>query len=151
MVGKTTQAFVNEGFETYRSRVVKYLPFDEIIIPALKNTRNLAPVDFKQREGEAILKKIGKGEFTILLDENGKQMDSEGFAQFLQHKMNTGIKTLNFVVGGAYGFSSEVKQLADAKISLSKMTFSHQVIRVIFMEQLYRAFTIINHEPYHNQ
>ena len=151
VVGKTTQDFVEAGAEMYRLRLEKYLPFELVTIPALKKTRNLSPDDFRQKEGELILKRTGKGDATILLDEKGKEMNSTGFANFLQQKMNTGIKTLNFVIGGAYGFSPEVRQMAAAKISLSKMTFSHQIVRVIFMEQLYRAFTIIRNEPYHNQ
>lgn len=150
-VGKTTQDFVEEGVGMYRSRVEKYLPFEIVVIPALKKTRNLSPDDFRQKEGELILKRIGNFDVTILLEEKGKEMSSTGFADFLQQKMNTGTKTLNFVIGGAYGFSSYVKQVADGKISLSKMTFSHQIVRVIFMEQLYRAFTILRNEPYHNQ
>lgn len=151
VVGKTTQDFVESGFEMYRSRVDKYVPFELIVIPALKKARNLSSDDFRQKEGEQILKRIGKGDVTILLDEKGRELGSSGFAEFLQQKMNTGIKNLNFIIGGAYGFSQEVKQMADAKISLSKMTFSHQIVRVIFMEQLYRAFSIIRNEPYHNQ
>lgn len=150
LVGKTQQGFVTEGFEVYRKRTVNYLPFEEVVIPVLKNTKNFTPEEFKEKEGELILKKIEEQDYTVLLDENGKTFDSVGFAGFIQQRMNSGIKVLNFVVGGAYGFSSEVYQKADAKISLSKMTFSHQIIRVIFMEQLYRAMTILRNEPYHN-
>jgi len=151
LVGRTTQKFVDEGFEIYRSRVVNYLPFEQIIIPALKNTKNILADDFRKKEGALILKKIEPGDWTILLDEKGKTFDSLGFAGFLQKKMNTGRKTINFIIGGAYGFSDDVYRQAHDKIALSEMTFSHQIIRVIFMEQLYRVFTILHNEPYHNQ
>lgn len=151
LVGKSQQGFVSDGFRVYQKRVEKYLPFEEIVIPSLKNTKNLSPQAFKEKEGELILKKIEPQDFTVLLDEKGQTFDSVGFAGFLQTRMNTGIKSLNFVVGGAYGFSPKVYQRANAKLSISKMTFSHQIIRVIFMEQLYRAMTIIRNEPYHNQ
>jgi len=150
LVGKTHQSFVKEGFEIYRKRVENYLPFEEIVIPTIKNTKHFSPEEFKKKEGELILKKIESGDYNILLDENGKSFSSVSFATFIQKKMNMGLKVVNFIVGGAYGFSPEVYQIASEKISLSKMTFSHQIIRVIFMEQLYRAFTIIKNEPYHN-
>jgi 23S rRNA (pseudouridine1915-N3)-methyltransferase len=150
VVGKTRQEYVNAGFELYRKRVVNYLPFEMLVIPTLKNTRNLAPCDFRKKEGELILNAIDPTGWTVLLDEKGKSFDSEKFAGWLQKKMNFGPKVINFVVGGAYGFSDEVYLQAGEKLSLSRMTFSHQLIRVIFMEQLYRAFSIINNEPYHN-
>lgn len=151
LVGKTTQSFVAEGVREFGSRVQKYVPFEEVVIPALKNAKNLGPDDFKKREGQLILKKTGDRSINVLLDENGKNFTSMGFANFLQQQLNTGNKNLNFIVGGAYGFSAEVYKMADTKLSLSKMTYSHQLIRVIFLEQLYRAFTIIRNEPYHNQ
>lgn len=151
IVGKTTQTFVADGIRAYSSRIRKYVSFEEVVIPALKNAKNLTPEDFKKKEGQLILKKTGERSINILLDENGKTFSSVGFANFLQQQMNTGNKTINFIVGGAYGFSAEVYKMADAKLSLSKMTYSHQLIRLIFMEQLYRAFTIIRNEPYHNQ
>lgn len=151
MVGKTTQAYTALGIQEFASRIQKYAPFEEIVIPALKNSRNLDPEDFKKKEGQLILKKTGERSINILLDENGKTFNSVGFAKLLQQQLNTGNKNLNFIVGGAFGFSPDVYKMADAKISLSKMTYSHQLIRVIFLEQLYRAFTIIRNEPYHNQ
>lgn len=150
LVGKTQQGYAQEGKDVFKKRIINYLPFEEIVIPSLKNTKNLSPQVVKEKEGELILKKIEKQDFTILLDENGRTFDSVGFANFLQMQMNSGIKNLNFVVGGAWGFSPQVYQKANAKISLSKMTFSHQIIRIIFMEQLYRAMTILRNEPYHN-
>ncbi len=151
IVGKTTQTFVADGIREYSSRIRKYVPFEEVAIPALKNAKNLTPEDYKKKEGQLILRKTGERSINILLDENGKTFSSVGFANFLQQQMNTGNKTINFIVGGAYGFSAEVYKMADAKLSLSKMTYSHQLIRLIFLEQLYRAFTIIRNEPYHNQ
>lgn len=150
VVGKTKQDFVAAGCAIYSRRIASYLSFEELPLPALKNTKNLSPSDFKQREGDMILKNIQPQDFTILLDEKGKSFTSQDFAGFLQQRMLTGIKTLNFVVGGAYGFSANVYNSANAKISLSAMTYSHQLIRLIFMEQLYRAMTILNNEPYHN-
>lgn len=151
VIGKTKQDFVSEGTAMFRKRIQRYTTFGEVIIPAVKNAPKLPVEELKQKEGEAILKKAGPGDMIILLDEKGKEMSSVGFAGFLEQKMNMGAKNLNFVIGGAYGFSKEVYAKCDMKLSLSKMTFSHQIIRLIFMEQLYRAFTIIRNEPYHNQ
>jgi 23S rRNA (pseudouridine1915-N3)-methyltransferase len=150
VVGKTKQDFVADGCVVYSRRIANYLSFEEVTVPVLKNTKNLNASEFREREGSQILKMIQPQDFTILLDEKGKSLTSEAFAGYLQQRMLTGIKTLNFVIGGAYGFSNEVYDAANAKISLSAMTFSHQLIRVIFMEQLYRAMTILNNEPYHN-
>lgn len=151
MVGKTAQSFVSDGMQEYIVRIQKYVPFEEVVISSLKNAKNLTPEDFKKKEGQLIMKKTGEHSINILLDENGKTFNSVGFAGFLQQQMNTGKKNLNFIVGGAYGFSADIYKMADARLSLSKMTYSHQIIRVIFLEQLYRAFTIIRNEPYHNQ
>jgi len=151
MVGKTKERFIEEGYAFYRNRIMNYLPFDEFIIPALKNSRNLTPEEFKMREGELILKNCREDDFMVLLDEKGKSLSSIEFSQFVQQRMNSGIKTLTFVIGGAYGFSEEVYKLAKAKVSLSPLTFSHQLARIVFMEQLYRAMTILRNEPYHNE
>ncbi len=150
MLGKTKERFINEGFELYRKRIVNYLGFDAVVVPALKNTKNLSPDQVKEQEGQQLLKHISQGDFTVLLDENGRSFDSVGFAGFVQQRMNAGIRTLNFVIGGAWGFSEEVYRKADLKISLSPLTFSHQIVRLVFMEQLYRAMTILRNEPYHN-
>lgn len=150
MMGKTREAFIQEGFGIYRKRITKYINFEDLTIPVLKNTKNLSPLQVKSAEGKLILKHIKADEKTILLDENGKKYSSESFADFIQQQMNTGIKSLSFVIGGAYGFSKEVVQAANGKVSLSPMTFSHQIVRLVFMEQLYRAMTILNNEPYHN-
>lgn len=150
MIGKTKEAFVEQGFEMYRKRMAKYLAFETTVIPVLKNTKKMSPLQVKNEEGKLIIKQIRPDQVSILLDENGRSFDSGKFAGFIQQEMNTGVKVINFIVGGAYGFSEEVRQKADFKIALSPMTFSHQIVRIIFMEQLYRAFTIINNEPYHN-
>jgi 23S rRNA (pseudouridine1915-N3)-methyltransferase len=150
LIGKTNSDHLAQGIEVYRSRVAKYLTLELQIIPTVKSTKSWLADDFKKREGEQILRRIQTGDFVVLLDENGKTLDSVAFADFVQHKMNIGLRQLIFVVGGAYGFSPAVYSRADFKLSLSKMTFSHQLIRLIFMEQLYRAFSIINNEPYHN-
>ena len=151
MVGKTKERFIEEGYGFYRNRIVNYLPFDELVIPALKNSRNFTPDEFKIREGELILKSCREDDFMVLLDERGKALNSIEFSQFVQQRMNSGIKTLTFVIGGAYGFTDEVYKLAKAKISLSPLTFSHQLARIVFMEQLYRSMTILRNEPYHNE
>jgi 23S rRNA (pseudouridine1915-N3)-methyltransferase len=126
------------------------LSFEEKTIAGLKKTKNLSPSEVKSLEGELILKNLKSTDTAVLLDENGKTLDSVGFADFVQKQMNAGAKQLVFVVGGAFGFSDEVYQRADYKVSLSKMTFSHQIIRLIFAEQFYRAMTILKNEPYHN-
>ncbi|EOZ92054.1 LSU m3Psi1915 methyltransferase RlmH [Indibacter alkaliphilus LW1] len=120
------------------------------MIPDLKNTKSLDEKSQKEKEGELILKKIQPSDQVILLDEDGKQHSSVGFSELLQKKMNAGLKQLIFVIGGPYGFSEAVYERSDGKISLSKMTFSHQMVRVFFIEQLYRAFTILRNEPYHH-
>ncbi|MPQ48751.1 23S rRNA (pseudouridine(1915)-N(3))-methyltransferase RlmH [Marinifilum sp. N1E240] len=150
VIGKTDKDFVKKGIEEYQKRLVHYLPFELKIIPDLKNTKNLSENQQKQKEGELILDKIKSSDTLILLDENGKEFSSVGFSKYVEQKMIGGIKNLVFVIGGPYGFSDEVYKKAQGKISLSKMTYSHQMIRMIFIEQLYRAMTIIKGEPYHH-
>jgi 23S rRNA (pseudouridine1915-N3)-methyltransferase len=128
-----------------------YVKFDLEIIPDIKNVKNLSEAQQKEKEGELILAKIGPTDQLILLDENGKTYSSVGFSDYLQKKMNTGIKTLVFVIGGPYGFSETVYQKAQGTVSLSEMTFSHQMVRLFVIEQLYRGFTILRNEPYHHQ
>ena len=149
-VGKTTSSYLKEGESEYIKRLGHYCAFEMIEIPELKNVRKLSKDQIKVEEGKLILAKMGIGESLILLDENGKNYASEKFAQFLQKQMNQGGKGIVFVVGGAYGFSDEVYQRSQHKISLSLMTFSHQMVRLFFLEQLYRAHTILNGEPYHH-
>jgi len=150
-VGKTNVAYLQEGIKEYEKRLKHYNNFEINYIPDLKNTKNLKPEAIKTAEGQLILNKSIKGAFLILLDENGKEYTSTAFAQYLQKLMLNSHKTVHFVIGGAYGFSKEVYQAAHSKMSLSKMTFSHQMIRLLFTEQLYRAFTILKNEPYHHQ
>src|SRR5699024_6361446 len=136
--------------KTYADRLRHYGKFEIDIIPELKGRKNMAVAVQKTKEGEAILKKLSPADEVILLDEKGKERDSVGFANWLQKQMNTGKKQLIFIVGGPFGFSEAIYQRANQKIALSKMTFSHEMIRPIFVEQLYRAHTILRHEPYHH-
>jgi 23S rRNA (pseudouridine1915-N3)-methyltransferase len=149
--GKTEDDHIVKGLAVYEQRLKHYVSFETIIIPALKNTKALSIDQQKQKEGELILKNIQSADRLILLDENGKEYNSVGFAAFIQQQMNSGIKNVVFVVGGPYGFSDEVYKRANAKVSLSKMTFSHQMVRLFFVEQVYRAMTILKNEPYHHQ
>ena len=128
-----------------------YCKFTVTTIADVKNTRNMAPSRQKQLEGEMILRLISEGDWVVLMDERGRQFTSMEYASWLQKRMLSGVKRLAIVIGGPYGFSEEVYQRANEKISLSKMTFSHQIVRAIFAEQLYRAFTILNNEPYHHE
>lgn len=150
VIGKTDKDFVKNGIEEYQKRLVHYLPFGINIIPDIKNTKNLSENQQKQKEGDLILEKLKSVDTLILLDEGGKEFSSVGFSKFIEQKMISGTKNLVFVIGGPYGFSDEVYRKAQGKVSLSKMTFSHQMIRMIFTEQLYRAMTIIKGEPYHH-
>lgn len=149
-VGKTDDQQLEALTNQYVNRLQHYTKFDFEIIPDLKKTKNLDENRQKEKEGDLILKKVNPSDILILLDENGKSLSSEDFAKWLQKKMNTGMKQLIFVIGGPYGFSSEVYARANQKIALSKMTFSHQMVRLFFTEQLYRGFTILKNEPYHH-
>lgn len=150
-VGKTTFPFVKEGCDIFIKRIKHYISFESIEIPELKNTSSLSKDQIKEREGELIMKHIKGTDKVILLDERGKTFSSVEWSREIEREMISGTKAMVFVVGGAYGFSEAVYQRCDAKLSLSKMTFSHQIIRLFFIEQLYRAFTIIKGEPYHNE
>ncbi|QQU02551.1 23S rRNA (pseudouridine(1915)-N(3))-methyltransferase RlmH [Myroides odoratus] len=150
-IGKTDNKELQTLMNDYMKRLSFYVKFDMEIIADIKNAKNLSEAQQKQKEGELILSKINPTDILILLDEKGKEFTSVGFADELQKRMNAGIKTLVFVIGGPYGFSEEVYQNAKGKISLSKMTFSHQMIRLFIIEQLYRGFTILCNEPYHHQ
>lgn len=150
-VGKTDDSNLNQLIQTYQNRLQHYIKFDCEIIPDLKNVKNLSENQQKEKEGLMILKKLTATDQLILLDEKGKDFTSMRFADYLQKKMNAGIKQLVFVIGGPYGFSEAVYQKAQGKISLSKMTFSHQMIRLFMVEQLYRGFTILKNEPYHHE
>ncbi len=148
--GKTEDDYIIKGYTVYEQRLKHYISFETIVIPALKNTKALSIEQQKQKEGELILKGVQPSDKLILLDENGKEHNSVGFSDFIQKEMNSGIKNVIFVVGGPYGFSEEVYKRANGKIALSKMTFSHQMVRLFFVEQLYRAMTILRNEPYHH-
>jgi len=150
LCGKTEDDYIVKGFSLYEQRLKHYISFETIIIPALKNTKALSIEQQKQKEGELIFKNIESSDKLILLDENGKEYSSINFSAFIQQQMNSGIKNVVFVVGGPYGFSDEIYKRSNAKISLSKMTFSHQMVRLFFVEQLYRAMTILKNEPYHH-
>ncbi|MBA6154709.1 23S rRNA (pseudouridine(1915)-N(3))-methyltransferase RlmH [Gelidibacter maritimus] len=150
-IGKTDHQQLQILINEYQKRLGFYIKFEFEIIPDLKKAKNLSEAQQKQKEGELILAKLGTSDLLILLDENGKQYDSVAFSEYLQKHMNSGIKQLVFVIGGPYGFSKDVYQKANGKISLSKMTFSHQMIRLFMIEQLYRAFTILRNEPYHHR
>ena len=150
-VGKTDRDWVKQGIDIYTSRLKHYIPFSINEIPELKNVSALSKDQIKVREGELILKNVKPTDDVILMDEHGKEYTSVDFASFLQRKISYEGKDIVFVIGGAYGFSDEVYRRANGKISLSKMTFSHQMVRAIFTEQLYRAFTIMRGEPYHHE
>ena len=148
-VGKTDEDFLIKGVNKYQSRLKHYCSYDVITIPDLKNTKNLSTKDQKHKEGVEILKHVSN-EFVILLDENGKEFDSLEFSKLIQKRLNTGMN-LTFLIGGPFGFSNEVYDRADQKIALSQMTFSHQMIRLFFTEQMYRAFSILKGEKYHHK
>ncbi len=150
-VGKTDIKWVNEGLEVYSSRLRHYIGFEIKEIPELKNASALSREQIKTVEGKSILKQVRDSDEVILLDEHGREFHSVEFASFLEKKMTLSARDIVFVIGGAYGFSEEVYKRADFQMSLSKMTFSHQMVRTIFVEQLYRAFTIIKGEAYHHE
>lgn len=151
VVGKTDSKEVAKLVEEYKNRIGFYTRFGISVIPDVKNTRSMSEAQQKRAEGECILKLLQTSDYVVLMDERGTQPTSEEFAEWLQKRMVSGCKRMVFVIGGPYGFSEEVYGRADGKIALSKMTFSHQIVRAIFAEQLYRAFTIINNEPYHHK
>lgn len=149
-VGKTSYPFVQEGCDLYFNRLKHYTKFEEIIIEDVKKPGSLSPEQLKQEEGKKILAKVNPTNFVVLLDEKGKVFTSVKFAAWIEQQQIQSVPHLVFIIGGAFGFSSEVYERANMKLQLSAMTFSHQIIRSIFAEQLYRAFTIIKGEPYHN-
>ncbi len=151
VVGQTNMKFVEAGYSEFFTRLKHYTDFEMIVIAPPKNSSKLEFSELKNKEAESILTKLLPSDFVVLLDEKGVEYSSMEFAAFLQKRMNSGVKNLVFVVGGAFGFSEKMYERANSKLSLSKMTFSHQLIRLIFAEQLYRAFTILRNEKYHNE
>ncbi len=151
VVGKTDSREVGALVEEYKGRIGHYTRFGITIIPDVKNTRSMSEAEQKKVEGESILRLLQTSDYVTLLDERGVQPTSEEFADWMQKRMASGCKRLVFIIGGPYGFSEEVYARANGKIALSKMTFSHQIVRAIFAEQLYRSLTIINNEPYHHR
>ena len=150
LVGKTQNKIFRSGIDDYVSRIGHYMPFNITTVPELKNTKSLSEDQQKQKEGELILKEIQPSDTVVLLDEHGKELRSVDFAGWLRQKQHT-VRRLVFVIGGPYGFSPDIYARADDSVSLSRMTFSHQMVRLIFTEQLYRACTIIKGEPYHHE
>ncbi|MCF0160806.1 MAG: 23S rRNA (pseudouridine(1915)-N(3))-methyltransferase RlmH [Bacteroidaceae bacterium] len=151
VVGKTVEKHYITAIDDYLSRTKHYLTLEMEVIPELKNTKSLSEEQQKEKEADLIIKALQPGDMLVLLDEHGKEFRSVEFAQWMKHKMNTVNKRLVFLIGGPYGFAPRIYDLASEKISLSKMTFSHQMIRLIFAEQLYRAMTILNGGPYHHE
>ncbi|MEX0996842.1 MAG: 23S rRNA (pseudouridine(1915)-N(3))-methyltransferase RlmH [Flavobacteriaceae bacterium] len=150
-IGKTDNLHLQQLIDDYTKRLGFYISFEIQIIQDLKNTKSISEIQQKEKEGKLLLKQIDPSDEVILLDEKGKSYSSVAFSELLQKKLNSGIKNLIFIIGGPYGFSEEVYQRANGKISLSAMTFSHQMVRLFFIEQLYRGFTILKNEPYHHR
>jgi 23S rRNA (pseudouridine1915-N3)-methyltransferase len=149
-VGKTAFPYLEEGMALYEKRLMHYLPFQCQLLHDVKNAKNMGFEQLKQKEGEAVLSRLKSDDLLVLLDERGRQFSSVEFSGFIEQKLQQSQKRLVFLIGGAWGFSSEIYQRANEKLSLSKMTFSHQMVRLFFLEQLYRAMTILRGEPYHN-
>jgi len=150
LVGRT-EPYVNEAFERFAKRIKHYITFSVEVLPESRKKGNSSPEQLKIAEAEAVLNRLADGDHLVLLDDKGKEMNSEGYAAWLNKLMVGGKRKVIFLVGGAYGFDSTIYKRANDTLSLSKMTFSHQVVRVLFMEQLYRGLTIINHQPYHHE
>ncbi len=150
VIGKTNATYLNTGIDEYIDRLKHYVPFSLKVIPDIKNAKSLSQEQIKVKEGELLLKQVEKSDQLILLDENGKNFSSVEFSKHIQGHLLSGRKRIIYVIGGAYGFSPHVYHRANAKVSLSRMTYSHQMVRLIFVEQLYRAMTILKGEPYHH-
>lgn len=151
VIGKTSIGYLKQGIDEYIKRLKHYVPFEIKYIDDIKNTKNISEDQQKRTEGTKILSLLDKSDFVVLLDEHGKEYTSMQYSSYIQKRMLSGAKKVVFVIGGPYGFSQEVYDRANDKISFSKMTFNHEMIRLIFTEQLYRTYTIINHEPYHHK
>lgn len=151
VVGKTSIGYLKQGIDEYVKRLKHYVSFEIKYIDDIKSTKNISEQQQKQIEGSKILLQVDRSDIVILLDEHGKEYTSLEYSNYMQKRMLSGVKKVVFVIGGPYGFSKDVYDRSNDKISFSKMTFNHEMIRLIFSEQLYRAFTIINHEPYHHE
>ncbi len=150
-IGNTDNKYIKEGIDDYIKRLSFYIPFETRVIPDLKN-RNALSVDLqKEKEGQLIMNQVQTGDYLILLDERGTEFTSVEFSKWIEKRMIAGIRQIVFIIGGPYGFSKLIYQRSDFKISLSQLTFSHQMVRLIFVEQVYRAMTIIKNEPYHHE
>ena len=151
LIGKTDEGFVKTAVDLFEKRLKHYLPFSIITLPDIKNAGKISQLELKTKEGELLLKQFNNADLVVLLDDKGKQYTSVEFAAYFQQQMNSGVKNLCFVIGGAFGFSDAVYARANSKLSLSKMTFTHQMIRILFVEQCYRAMTILKGESYHHE
>ena len=151
VIGKTDTEYIKQGNEEYEKRIRHYIPYESIVIPALKNVAGHSPSEIKIREAEQLMKYITVSDFLVLLDEKGRELSSVEFSDFLSQRFSSGIKSLVFIVGGAFGVSEAIKKKANFILSLSQMTFSHQMVRLFFLEQLYRGLTILNNESYHHK
>lgn len=151
VIGKTDAGYFIDALNEYQKRLEHYIPFEMQVIPDIKNTKSLSVDQQKEKEAELILKGLQAGDYIVLLDEKGKEYSSMQFASYIEKKTHTVSKRLVFIIGGPYGFSQKVYEKASEKLTLSRMTFSHQMVRLIFVEQLYRAMTILNNEPYHHE
>ncbi|MCQ2973849.1 MAG: 23S rRNA (pseudouridine(1915)-N(3))-methyltransferase RlmH [Bacteroidales bacterium] len=151
VVGKTVEKYLVDAVAEYEKRIKKYIQFEYIVLKDLKNASSLSFDMVKQKEAEFLLPYVSPNSYRIILDEHGKEFTSVEFSNFIEKKISTQSKDITFIIGGPYGFDPSISSQADYTMSLSKMTFSHQMVRLIFMEQLYRAFTIMRNEPYHHE
>jgi len=150
LIGKTDTEYIKKGIEEYEKRIRHYIPYESIVIPALKKVAGYSPSEIKIREAEQLMKNVSVSDFLVLLDEKGRELSSVEFSGFLSQRFSSGVKSLVFIVGGSFGVSETIKKKANFILSLSQMTFSHQMVRLFFLEQLYRGLTILNNESYHH-
>jgi 23S rRNA (pseudouridine1915-N3)-methyltransferase len=151
VIGKTDAEFIKQGIGEYEKRIKHYIPYESIIIPGIRNAGSCSAAEIRTREAKQLMNNISASDYLVLLDENGRGFSSLEFSEFLSKRFSSGIKTIVFIVGGAYGVSDLIKKRANFILSLSHMTFSHQIIRLFFLEQLYRGLTILNNESYHHE
>jgi 23S rRNA (pseudouridine1915-N3)-methyltransferase len=151
LIGKTDTEYIKQGIEEYEKRIKHYIPYESIVIPAIKNIAGYSQSEIKTREAEQLIKRITVSDFLVLLDEKGRELSSVEFSGFLSQRFSSGIRSLVFIIGGAFGVTETIKKKANIILSLSQMTFSHQMVRLFFLEQLYRGLTILNNESYHHK